>query len=63
MSSGGVKAGTVYNKNGDLGFNIFERFRMDLSEKNKELEENKSSDNPQYNLDNLEQRKIILITE
>jgi hypothetical protein len=53
----------MYNKNGEVGLNIFERFRMDLSEKNKELEESKSSDNPQFNLDNLEQRKIILITE
>ena len=58
-----AKAGTLYSKHGDTALNIFERFRMDLSEKHKELEEVKMGDNPQQKLDNLEQRKILLIGE
>ena len=58
-----VKSGTIYSKQGNETLNIFERFKFDLSEKNKELEEVKSGFNSQYNLDNLEQRKIILISE
>jgi hypothetical protein len=41
-----AKAGTLYSKHGDIALNIFERFRMDLSEKHKELEEVKMGDNP-----------------
>ena len=41
-----AKSGTIYSKKSEAAFNIFERFRIDLSEKNKELEEVKTGSNP-----------------
>ncbi len=40
-----VKSGTIYSKQGNQTLNIFERFKFDLSEKNKELEEVKAGFN------------------